>query len=100
MDTKKTKKDSPIPVEPGEPNRPVKVFRIEDVSVSVFARDREIDGSTITFYSVSLSRSYVAANGKRMYVKTFDADDLGTLAALIPQASEYIRGLTQEEENA
>lgn len=77
----------------------MKVFRIEDVSVSIFSRDHEVNGEMITFYSVSFSRSYKTDDGKRKYTKSFDSDDLGALMSLAKQASEFIQsqnGLTTE----
>ena len=69
---------------------PVKVLRIDDVSVSIFARDRKVNGETLTFYSVSFSRSYADRNGKRKYTKNFDVEDLGKIMTLAKQASEFI----------
>ena len=93
MDPKKTKKEAPAPE---DPRGPVRVFRIDDVSASVFARERRLQGSIMTFYSVSFSRSYKDTTGERKYTKNFDADDLGTLAALIQQASEFISAQLSE----
>jgi len=69
---------------------PVKVIRIEDVSVSIFARTREVSGETVTYYSASFSRSYKDASGSRKYTKNFDSEDLGSVMALAQQASEFI----------
>jgi hypothetical protein len=66
MENKKSKPvEKPIPPADG----PVKVFRVEDVSASVFARARKVQGSEVTFYSVSFSRSYKDAAGQRKYTK-------------------------------
>ena len=64
--------------------------------MSVFARDRKLQGSIVTFYSVSFSRSYKDSAGERKYTKNFDADDLGALVTLIQQASEFIHGRREE----
>ena len=69
---------------------PLKVFRLEDVSASIFARDREVKGADRTFYSVSFSRSYLDQEGKRKYTKNFDLEDLGKIMSLAKQASEFI----------
>ena len=74
----------------------MKVFRIEDVSASVFARDRKLRDSTVTFYGVSLSRSYKDADGTWKYAKNFDAEDLGKLVGVIQQASEFIQSERSE----
>ena len=81
----------PAPRNVSEETGPLKAFRNDDVSASIFARTRKVKGEDVTFYSVSLSRSYVDANGVRKYVKSFDADRLGRLEAVIYTASEFIQ---------
>jgi hypothetical protein len=71
---------------------PINVFRIEDVSASVFSR--EYNGRT--FYSVSLSRSYKSASGDWRYTKNFDRDDLGKIVTLCEQAALYIDRLASD----
>lgn len=86
MDNKKLKsKDAEAPAA-----GPLKVFRIEDVSASVFTRDRTVNGEPATFYSVSFSRSYKDADGSRKYTKNFDPEDLGQVVALAQQAGAFI----------
>lgn len=94
MEANNKKKTAAKAAEPA--GGPLKVFRIEDVSVSVFARDRRFQGSEITFYSVSFSRSYKDNDGIRKYTKNFDAEDLGALVTLIQQASEFIHSHRDE----
>jgi hypothetical protein len=77
--------------EPTEHRGPLKVLRLDDVSVSIFSRERKIQGEDVTFYSASFSRSYKDASGSWKYTKNFDAEDLGKLMTLAQQASEYIR---------
>lgn len=72
-------------------NGPVKVFVLDDVSASVFAREVAVRGQQRTFYSVSFSRSYRDSSGSRRYVKTFNLEDLGKVVAVAQQADEYIR---------
>jgi hypothetical protein len=89
MDTKR--KPAPAKEQRSEPateerNVPINVFRLEDVSASVFSRT--YNGRT--FYSVSLSRSYKSASGDWRYTKNFDREDLGKIVALCQQAAEYI----------
>lgn len=79
-----------------KPVSPLKVFRQDDVSVSVFARTAVVKGKPITFHSASFSRSYKDASGTWKYSKNFDSQDLGKVMALAQQASEFIereRGL-------
>jgi len=63
---------APAAAAPAPANGPIKVFRIEDISVSIFARDRRVRGEDVTFYSVSVARSYLDAQGVRQYTKSFD----------------------------
>jgi len=81
------KKAAPIPAKVP----PVKVFVIEDVSASVFAREFQVRGEIKTFYSVSFSRSYRDSLGKRKYIKSFNLEDLGKVIAVAQQADEFIR---------
>lgn len=89
MEAKKKK----APQEPEGKNAPVKVFRQDDVSASVFAKERQVQGEDRTFYSVTFSRSYKDATGEWRYTKWFDADDLGKVIVVAQQAAEYIHGL-------
>jgi hypothetical protein len=70
---------------------PVKVFLLDDVSASVFAREVPVRGELRTFYGVSFSRSYRDSLGKRKYVKTFNLEDLGKVITVAQQADEFIR---------
>ncbi len=95
------KKDSSVETEHTAPEAavkimPLKVFLIEDVSASIFAREHPVKGELRTFYSVSFSRSYRDSAGKRKYVKTFNLEDLGKVVSVAQQADEYIRGLLNE----
>lgn len=77
-------------------NKPVKVFRIEDVSVSIFARERSVKGQLVTFYSTSFSRSYKNASGKWSYTKHFDVQDLPKLIVLANQANDFVENRQRE----
>jgi hypothetical protein len=76
---------------------PVKVFRIDDVSASVFAAERQFRGGPVTFYTVSFSRSYQDKDGRRRYTKTFEADDLARVMQLAQEAGDYLDGLRRPE---
>jgi hypothetical protein len=93
MDDKKKKSAPAESAADGQPaaNGPVKVFVIDDVSASVFAREVPMRGENRTFYSVSFSRSYRDSGGSRRYVKTFNLEDLGKVVSVAQQSDEYIR---------
>lgn len=71
-------------------SRPVKTFRVDDCSLSVWSRERVIRGETVVFYSVTIERSYKDASGAWKYTRSFDSDSLGKLVTLCQQASEFI----------
>jgi hypothetical protein len=95
MDTKKKDKASKEAKAAPAANGPIKVFLEDVVSGSIFAREVKVRGEMRTFYSVSFSRSYTDADGVRKYVKTFNLEDLGKVAAVAQHADEYIRTLMQ-----
>jgi hypothetical protein len=80
----------PMPVSDESTNGLLKTFRDEDVSVSIFGRNRPTSDGGITYYSVSYSRSYKDADGERKYTRYFDLEDLDAVATLTQQAKEFI----------
>ena len=80
--------------------RPVKTLRVEDCSVSIWARDFVVQGQPRTFYSVTLERSYKDRDGQWRYTKSFELESLGKLVTLCQQASEFIHGLQQDAERS
>lgn len=96
MDAKKKKGSEAPKASESEGAKALKVFRIDDVSASVFARDRQFRGEARTFYSVTFSRSYKDSSGQWKYTKWFDLDDLGKIVTVAQQAGEYIHGQLEE----
>lgn len=79
--------------------RPLQSFREGDgVSASVWARQVQYQGKPVTFYSVSVERSYRDRDGAYRYSKNFDATDLGALLTVIQRAAEYIHGQQSQPE--
>ena len=70
--------------------KPLRVFRLEDVSVSVFANDRQINGEQVTFYNLSIVKSYKKGD-ETLRTQTFGSDDINKLCYLLKQADEYIQ---------
>lgn len=90
MDNEKTAVQEPV----AEATKgPLKVFRIEDVSASVFAHAAK----RTTYYSVSFSRSYKDADGRWKYIKSFGVDDLSKVVSLAEQAHDHILSLQNRE---
>jgi hypothetical protein len=72
------------------PQRPIKTFRLEECSVSVWSREHVVRGEPTVFWSATPERSYKDASGTWKYTKSFDADELGKLITLCQQAREFI----------
>ena len=101
MDTKKkvakaaTVKDEPASQEAKQ--RPLKTFREEDVSVSIWARDRESRGEKLTFYSMTFERSWRDQAGQFRYSKYLNFEDMPKVAKLAKAAQEYVEPLLYPE---
>jgi hypothetical protein len=96
MDAKKKKSSETNQVTESEGTKPVKVFRIDDVSASVFVRERMVQGENRQFYSVTFSRSYKDSQGQWRYTKWFDVEDLGKIVTVAQQAGEFIHGQLEQ----
>ena len=70
-------------------NKPLKVFRLEDVSVSVFANERTIDGDRVTFYNVSMSKTYKKGNETRR-TQSFGSNDIAKLIQLLKESGDFV----------
>ena len=78
-----------------EKKGPVKSIREGDVSVSIWSRT--FKGRI--FYSCSFERSYKDAQGQYRYTRYFGLDDLGKVMSLAQQASEYLHGLPDRDQD-
>lgn len=96
METKKKKSapESAAVAMQDASRRPAKTFRVDDCSLSLWARERNIHGETVVFYSATMERSYKDASGAWKYTRSFDADSLGKLVTLCQQASDFINEQT------
>jgi len=81
-------KESAPPASQDGKRRPVFVAREGEVSASVWTRTHPVRGELLTFYSVSLERSYRDAAGQYRYTKNFDSECLGRLIAVIQRSAE------------
>ena len=79
--------------------RPLQSFREGDgVAASVWAHEVQYKGKPVTFYSVSVEKSYRDRDGAARWTKNFDASDLGALLTVIQKTAEYILGLQRQPE--
>lgn len=69
---------------------PIKVIRVEDVSVSIFAHERETNGVQRVNYSCSFTRSYKDSAGEWKRTQWFGLDELGRVVSCAQQAHEYL----------
>lgn len=76
---------------------PMKTFRADDCSASIWHRERFVEGTPMVFYSVTLERSYVDRNGKRQWTHSYDPDSLGKIVQLCQMASEFIGELQERQ---
>lgn len=101
MPTTKTRKDAPsapAKVEQQDVSRrPLKTIRVDDVSASIWARERTVRGKVMVFYSVTCERSYRDANGQWRYTKSFDPESLGSLVEAVQRSSDHLRTLAEPE---
>jgi hypothetical protein len=95
MDNKKKNVTAPAATDQG--NGPIKVFKVDDVSASVFSRIHSVNGEDVTFYSVSFSRSYRESSGVRKYVKTFNIEDLLKVVTVAQECDEFVHKLQHPE---
>jgi hypothetical protein len=70
--------------------RPIQSYREGDVSASIWSREILQQGKPVTFYSLSVERSYRDRDGAYKYTRNFDANDLGSLLTVIQRSAEYI----------
>ncbi len=72
--------------------QPLKVFRLEDISVSVFANDRQVKGEQVTFYNLTTTKSYKKGD-ETLRTQTFGSDDINKLCFLLCRADDFIQTL-------
>ena len=70
-------------------NKPLKVFRLEDVFVSVFANERTIDGERVTFYNVAMPKTYKKGTETRR-TQSFGSNDIAKLIQLLNEAGDFV----------
>jgi len=70
-------------------NKPVKVFRIRGVSASVFENQSRSEGRDLTFFKVSLQRTYKDGNEFKS-TSSFSRDDIPVARHLLQEAWEFI----------
>jgi hypothetical protein len=85
---------SPAAKQPAAKKQPLKVIRVEDVSVSIFAHERERNGLIRVNYSCGFSRSFKNSAGEWKRTPWFGVDDLGKVTSCAEQAHAFIASLS------
>jgi hypothetical protein len=78
-------------------NKPIKVYRLGDVSASVFANPRELDGRKVVFHSVTISRSYKDGDEYKRTNSFNDYGDIMKVIAVSKLAADHLLKLQYEE---
>lgn len=98
MSHSKKNKDVPAapkaagPDAPAAKKRPVHVIQVEDVSVPIFAYERQMHGSVHVNYSWSVQRSYKDSSGRWRRTPWFSPDDFGKVVTAIQRAEVWVHG--------
>lgn len=69
--------------------KPVRVFRLRGITASVFANQAETKNGDITFYKVSIQRTYKDGNDFKT-TTSFGRDDLPLVRLLSDRAWQFI----------
>ena len=93
---KESKPDASPVVE--KPNSPVTTIWVDDVGASVWTRDVQVKGQPVTFYSVSLERSYRDRDGVRKYSRSFDLDTLPRVIEACQKAHDWLFKMAKSPE--
>lgn len=83
-----TSKASPVTTKPATA-KPIQVFRIRGISVSVFANQIERDGQLVVYHKVALQRTY-RENNEYKTTTSLSRDDLPIATLLMQRAWEFI----------
>ena len=70
-------------------NKPEKEFRCGAVSASIWANDREVEGQTVSFFSVRIDKAFKEGNVWK-HTSTFSVDDLPKVALVANEAYRFI----------
>ena len=94
--SKKAPANAEAPAPQDEKRKPLKTFREENVSGSVWAKEVLVGMDRRTFYSITLERSYKIPGQPWKYTRSFDASDLANLKKVVQQADDFVLSLQQQ----
>jgi len=70
-------------------NKPKKDFRCGAVSASVWTNDRDVEGQTVSFYSVRIEKAFKDGDDWK-HTSTFSPEDLPKIALVANEAYRFI----------
>lgn len=82
------RKDAPAAAKAA--NKPVRVFRLHGISVSLFANTVKLKDRERTFYKVTMAKSYRDDEGQLQRTSSFDSNDVPLLSMLLDRAYEEV----------
>ena len=79
--------------------KPVKVFRRDALSVSIFADEATRDGKPVIFHKVTISKTYKKKDDEGFSrTSSFESKDFPKICYLLIQAGEFIENLEGDAE--
>jgi len=79
--------------------KPEKKFSCGPVSASIWAKTKTVEGETVKFYSVTITKAYKEGEDWK-YTNSFNIEDLPKVALVANEAYKYIRLIsTDSKEN-
>lgn len=71
-------------------NKPIKEFRLSDISLSIWEQQHEKDGRSFVTTKIKVSKKYKDKQGDWQETNYFDHDDMATLSALANKVFEWL----------
>ena len=70
--------------------KPEKKFICGPISASIWAKTKTVEGETVRFYSVTITKAYKESEDWK-YTNSFDIEDLPKVALVANEAYKYIK---------
>ena len=70
--------------------KPEKKFNCGPVAASIWAKTKKVEGDTVKFYSVTITKAYKEGEDWK-YTNSFDIEDMPKIALVANEAYKYIR---------
>src|SRR2546425_988804 len=88
MESTTIRKDAPAAAKAA--HKPVKIFRLHGISVSLFANQVKVQDREKTFYKVTMAKSYRDEEGNFQRTTSFDVSEVPLLTTLLDQVYEAV----------